>query len=238
MKVLKSNLLIYVALMACIAVSRVHATETEEAGYVGNDPVAPSVVWNFLKHFDYEAYVWSGSWHFTHNNDLPYGVDKFDFVFFCGHGDTHLIVVSDGRGGDGRIVRIAEMAGQGGLGDKDLEFIVFHSCKTVASPLETVNWWQPWRNVFNGLHQAVGFHTNSYKYTAEKIANSFGNRVASTGYVWQSWFNAIDEHGDHSSNRDYGCALMYPPAKKDRYRKCVSCDPSPNHTDFWIVYQY
>lgn len=216
----------------------------EEGGYCGNDPIAPSVVYSFLKHFSYEQYYWGAEHQFTYNNNNR--VDAMDFAYFCGHGSPWSISVYSNGAGYGASTSIdlgrAGRFSHRGYGDTDLEFIVFHSCQTIPSPLEIRNWWDPWisesDDIFDGLHQALGFRTNAYKYTAASIADYFGSRMAGNNYVWQSWFDAIDAHGDHSDNHDYGAAVMYPNAEMDKYKYSHCADPPENHGNLRIWYQY
>lgn len=216
----------------------------EEGGYCGNDPITPNVVYSFIKHFSYEQYYWGAEHQFTYNNNNR--VDAMDFAYYCGHGSPFEINVYTNGAGSGPSTAIdlgsAGYSSHRGYGDNDLEFIVFHSCQTIPSPIETANWWGPWINesddIFDGLHQALGFRTNAYKYTADGIADFFGSRMAGNNYVWQSWFDAINAKGDHSANHDYGAALMYPPAENDRYKYSHSADASENHGNLKIWYQY
>jgi hypothetical protein len=232
--------------LTCISITLLCAPcyAWEEGGYVGDDWDAIGVVWSFIKHFSYEMYVWSAPWNFTHNNNGNYGVDKMDFVYFCNHGSPYHIKTSNGAGGPGSWVNLgtAGSSSHRGYGNLDLEFIVFHSCQTIPSPIETSNWWSQWisesDDIFDGLHQALGFRTNAYKSTSQNIANFFGSRMAGNNYVWQSWFDAINAHGDHSDNHDFGAALMHPNAEYDRYKYSHCPDPPENHNNLKIWYQY
>jgi hypothetical protein len=239
-----------ILLMTCFVVYllfsslSIHGYAWEEGGYCGNDPITPNVVYSFIKHFSYEQYYWGAEHQFTYNNDNR--VDAMDFAYYCGHGSPWEIGVYANGAGSGTSAYIdLETAGNSsdkGYGDDDLEFIVFHSCQTIPSPIEFSNWWSPWiseaDDIFDGLHQALGFRTNAYKYTADNIADYFGARMAGNNYVWQSWFDAIDAHGDHSGNNDYGAAVMHPDAEFDRYKYSHSPDPPENHGNLLIWYQY
>ena len=214
----------------------------EEGGYCGNDPITPSVVYSFIKHFDYEQYYWSSPSQFTTNNNNR--VDAMDFAYYCGHGSPFEIGTWANGSGSGATatvdLRTAGNSSHHGYG-LDLEFIVFHSCQTIPSPLERSNWWWGWTNqdgIFDGLHQALGFRTNAWKYTAASIADYFGQKMAARFYVWQSWFAAINVHGDHGNGWDYGAVVMYPPAEYDSYMYSHCADPAPNHTNLRIWYQF
>lgn len=217
------------------------ANAWEEGGYCGNDVDAIPVVWGFIKHFTYEQYYWSGEWQFTSaNNDY---VDEMDMAYFCGHGSPYEILVSDGTGGGGTWVDLssAGSSGDDGYGDEDLEFIIFHSCQTIPSPLERADWSSGWisepDDIFDGLHQALGFRTNASKSRDQDISDFFGARMAANNFVWQSWFDATAAHGDLGSGVDFGCAVMHPDAENDR-SQTFSTDPPFNHGNLRIWYQY
>jgi hypothetical protein len=224
-------------LLVCFVVPATtgNAADWEEGGYVGGTAAEGAVqtVYNFLRHFNYNQYYWAADFQFTYYNNNR--VDAMDFAYFCGHGNRWLI-----RMNDGRLVNLssAGYSSHRGWGDRDLEFIVFHSCQVVPSPRETSNWWQPWvtepRDVFDGQHQALGFRSNSSQGTDQDIAYYFGGRMRNSYAVWQSWFDAINRYGNSS---EYGAAVMYPPAENDKYG-AVSSDPPASHTWLKIWYQY
>lgn len=215
-----------------------------EGGYCGNDPTTPGVVWNFIKHFSYEQYYWACGNQFTYNNNNR--VDLMHFAYYCGHGAPWYIGYYSNCAGSGSSSYInlatAGYSSHKGYGDRNLNFIVFHSCKVIPSPIETSNWWQNWvsesDDIFDGLHMALGFRTYSLISTAPGIANFYGTRMAGVNYVLWSWFDAINAKGNHSSGYDYGCAVMYPPAQNDKYNGTMIVDPPENHTWLTAWYQY
>lgn len=214
-----------------------------EGGYCGNDPTTPDVVWNFIKHFNYEQFYWACDHQFTHNNNNR--VDAMNFAYYCGHGAPWTIGYYSNCAGSGSSSYIdlstAGSSSHRGYGDTNLNFIVFHSCKVVPSPIETNNWWQNWvsepDDIFDGLHMVLGFRTSALIATATGIADFYGSRMAGVNYVLWSWFDAIDARGDHSSGYDYGCAVMYPPAEDDKYNGTMVADPSENETWLKVWYQ-
>ncbi|XOF33429.1 MAG: DUF6345 domain-containing protein [Candidatus Electrothrix sp. YB6] len=228
--------------------STAHALAWEEGGYCGNDPATPGVVYNFIKHFDYEQYYWASEPMFTlANNGF---VDSVDFAYYCGHGNQYLIgVYSNGAGsGASTYINLGNVgwSSNGGYGDNDTEFIVFHSCQTIPSSLERSDWWSPWQSstgIFDGLHQALGFRTNAVISTADDISNYFGARMAGNNLVWQSWFDAINAEGYHTGFwwweklAEFGSAVMTPGVQNDRYKYSHAPDePNPSYLVNW--YQY
>lgn len=243
----KSIILIVVSLFIAISTQ---ALAWEEGGYCGNDPSTPGVVYNFIKHFSYDQYYWANVALLTNFNNTY--VDNVDFAYYCGHGSPFQIgVYSNGAGsGASTYIDLGSAGGTSnlGYGDTDLEYIVFHSCQTIPSPIERGDWWSPWvqesDDIFDGLHQALGFRTNAIISTADDISNYFGNRMAGGNGVWQSWFDAINAEGYHTGIlwwrklAEFGAAVMHPDVQNDRYMYNDSPDPAQNHGNLTIWYQH
>ena len=214
-----------------------HAVDREEGGYCGNDPTTPSVVYSFLKEFNYEQYYWAHPSQFTTNNNNR--VDEMDFAYYCGHGAPWYIGTYSG----GVNLRTAGASSHIGYGNRDLEFIVFHSCKVVPSPREyPTSWWQHWvsesDDIFDGLHQAIGFRTNAAISSAPGIANYFARRVRAGYTIWPSWFAAINARGiSGRKDLDMGSVVMHPSTEWDSYASFAP-DPPQSHTNLRIWYQY
>ncbi|MFI3136917.1 MAG: DUF6345 domain-containing protein [Methylococcaceae bacterium] len=225
----KSALLLSTFLMtsACYA-----AVDHEEGGYAGTtDQGHDAVVYNFLKHFNYEQYYYSYKHQWSTNNNNR--VDAMDFAIFGGHGNRWLIAGLDGSVD----LSTAGSSSNKGYGDLDAEFIAFESCYVVPSPIEVADWYSNWTKaggVFDGLHQAVGFHTVSWQSTDQNVSDYFGSRIASGAAVWQAWFDAINTKG---RSDEHGSAVMYPPADGDTYASFVA-DPAIGHTNLRVWYQY
>lgn len=204
----------------------------EEGGYAGTtDEGHATVVYNFIKHFSYEQYYYSAESQWTWNNDAR--VDQMDIAIFGGHGSPWSILGEDGISVD---LDEAGDTSDLGYGDDDLEFVAFESCKVVPSPIEESDWYSNWTQtdgIFDGLHQALGFRTNSYQSTDEDVADEFGERVDDGDGIWESWFDAINREALSS---EYGSAVMYPPADGDTYYS-ISSDPSSSHTWLKVWYQ-
>jgi hypothetical protein len=209
------------------------ATDREEGGYAGTTNEGhDTVVYNFLKHFNYEQYYYSYQHQWTWNNNNR--VDAMDFAIFAGHGNTWLIAGIDGSVS----LTTAGSGGARGYGSLDAEFVAFESCYVVPSPIEESNWYSNWTSesddVFDGLHQAVGFHTVSWQSTDQNVSDFMGSRMHSNSAVWQSWFDAINSKG---RSDEHGSAVMHPSADGDTYGNYVS-DPAESSTSLRIWYQY
>tara|TARA_B100000745_G_scaffold278062_1_gene208876 strand:+ start:324 stop:1019 length:696 start_codon:yes stop_codon:yes gene_type:complete len=220
------------ALMVGLALPS-YAVDREEGGYAGTtDEGHGTVVYNFLKHFNYEQYYYSYKHQWTWNNDNR--VDAMDFAIFAGHGNKWYISGLDG----GVDLATAGSTSDKGYGSLDAEFVAFESCYVVTSPIETADWYSKWtahsNGVFDGLHQALGFHTVSWQSTDQKVTDYFGARIAAGYGVWESWFAAINAKG---LSTEKGSAVMHPSADGDTYANFVS-DPTQNHTSLRIWYQY
>jgi hypothetical protein len=161
-------------------------------------------------------------------------VDAMDFAIFAGHGNRWLIAGLDGSVD----LSTAGSSSHRGYGDLDVEFVAFESCYVVPSPIEVSNWYSNWTSesddVFDGLHQALGFHTVSWQSTDQKVTDYFGSRIANGYAVWESWFDAINAKG---RSDEHGSAVMHPSADGDTYASFVS-DPTETHTSLRIWYQY
>lgn len=213
--------------------SNINAIDREEGGYVGQKGQGhDTVVYNFLKHFNYEQYYWGYKHQWSTNNNNR--VDAMDFAIFAGHGNRWLIALLDGN------VSLTS-AGSGshkGYGNIDSEFVAFESCKVVPSPLDVTDWYSNWTSepddVFDGLHQALGFRTDSYQSTDQKVTDYFGKRIKQNYGVWESWFDAINAK---ARSDEMGSAVMYPTADGDTYGNFVA-DPSETHTWLRIWYQH
>ena len=107
----------------------------------------------------------------------------------------------------------------------------------MPSPIEVSDWYTGWTNsdgVFDGLHQALGFHTVSYQSTDQKVAKNFGDRVDDGDDIWTSWFDAINTKG---RSDEHGSVVMHPSCDGDSYYSFAS-DPSATSTSLRIYYQY
>lgn len=220
-------------ILAATTATSLYAVDREEGGYAGTDDEGhDTVVYNFLKHFNYEQYYYSYKHQWSWNNNNR--VDSMDFAIFAGHGNKWLIAGIDGS----QSLTSAGSTSHRGYGDLDAEFVAFESCYVVPSPIEEANWYSNWTSesddVFDGLHQALGFHTLSWQSTDQKVTDYFGSRIASGSAVWESWFDAINARG---RNDEHGSAVMHPSADGDTYASFVT-DPSENHTSLRIWYQY
>jgi hypothetical protein len=211
-----------------------YAVDREEGGYAGTKGQGHDVViYNFLKHFNYEQYYWGYKHQWSYNNNNR--VDAMDFAIFAGHGNRWLISLIDGTVS---LTTAGSSSSNKGYGNVDNEFVAFESCKVVPSPLDVTDWYSNWTSesddVFDGLHQALGFRTDSYQSTDQKVTDYFGNRIKYNYGVWESWFDAINAK---ARSDEMGAAVMYPPCDGDTYGNFAP-DPPETHSWLRIWYQY
>jgi hypothetical protein len=202
-------------------IASTNATDFEEGGYVGcqgqGDDVA---VYNFLKHFSYEQFYWGVKRCWSTNNN--YYVDAMDFAIFSGHGNRWSITLLDGA------VNLATAGGNPhrGYGDLDCEFVAFESCSVIPCHRDVSDWYSNWvtepKDVFDGLHQALGFRTVAYASTDQYITDYFGYRVYHNYPVWEAWFDAILWRG---KPQECGSAVMHPTCDGDKYGKTAPDPP-------------
>jgi Family of unknown function (DUF6345) len=212
---------------------RLEAADRKEGGYVGTYTEGhDAVVYNFLKHFNYQQYYYSRPFQFGSSNNAR--VDAMDMAIFGGHGNRWYIGTTDG----GIDLSNVGSGGNAGWGDFEAEFVAFESCYVVPSPIEVADWWTGWIRTPNGpmdgVHQILSFHTVSWQSTDEDVTDFFGSRMAGNHSVWQSWFDAINSEG---RSDEHGSAVMHPSTDGDRYATFVA-DPPKNHQSLRLWYQY
>lgn len=212
-------------------ISAIDAVDREEGGYVGHKNQGhEDVVYNFLKHFNYNQYYWGYAHQWSHNNNNR--VDAMDFAIFAGHGNRWQIQLLDGS----LSLTTAGSSSDKGYGDLDCEFVALETCKAVPSPLEVSNWYSNWTSesddVFDGLHQLMGFRTDSYQSTDQKVTDYFGKRIKNNYGVWESWFDAINAK---ARSNEMGAAVMYPECDGDTYGNFTS---DPPETSGWLRIWY
>lgn len=207
----------------------------EEGGYVYNKGESRFVnnVYNFIKHFNYEQYFWCEADLFTTNDHLY--VDNMDFAYYSGHGNNFFLGMGPGTSGGNVSIGSATK-----WGNWDLEFIVFQSCKVVPAPIDRSDWYQRWigsNDTFQGLHQAIGYRTNSN--SGNGISNNYGGRIRSNQRCWQAWFAAVDDERYWSGGTypGYASVVLYPGLDNDRYYS-FGADPPAGHNSLRIYYQY
>ena len=207
-------------------------------------------VWNFIKNFQgwqniganrYQEvqYYWAEPFEF--NSDSQDFVDKMDLAYVAGHGAAYYIQTNQSTG-DGVDLRNSPAYGDLQNGG-DLEFMIIESCNTVASAPEAADWWDPWKSIFQGLHQLVGFRTLSNSDNG--IPNRYANKLKANGGVWQSWFDAVNEervyanysNSDGSPYPGYASAIMYTTTENDRLGG-YAADPAGGTVNMKTWWQY
>lgn len=187
-------------------------------------------VWNFISQFDDGVNPWEAAsgknWSrdqyyycedFQFLSAHQYRVDAEDFAYYSGHGSPYSIGMRPGES-----VWLPDAPGYGDLPNGgDLEFIVFQSCAVIPAPPDRADWWSNWwesggKHIFQGLHQACGYRTNSW--SGNSVSTLFGQYVKIGQPVWQAWFHAVQTqrcwHGG-GVYPGYACAVMYPPNEND-----------------------
>lgn len=223
--------------LVALMLASMPASADKIGGYVYNQGEARFVdnVYNFIKYFAYEQYYWTQAYEFTSSNN--WYIDAMDVAYYSGHGNHWYI----GMGPGSSPPQAVSLPTAGAWGDSNLEFIIFQSCQVIPSPLDVSNWWSNWAGAgrpFQGLHQAIGYRTNSY--SGNGISNNYGNRVRNGQAMWQAWFNAVNDERAWWKGADYpgyASAVLYPGLDNDT-RYVFGADPPANHTALRIYYQY
>ncbi|HEV7237883.1 MAG TPA: DUF6345 domain-containing protein [Thermoanaerobaculia bacterium] len=209
------------------------AADHEEGGYAGTKGEGhDTVVYNFLKHFTYNQYYWTTEWQWHSGNDER--VDAMDIAVFGGHGSPWSIKTISGW------IDLSTIADTGawGWGDTDADFIAFESCKVVPGDIDKADWWTKWvqepNGAWDGVHQIMGFRTDSYQSTDQDVTDYFGARVRANYAIWQSWFDASNEE---ARSDEMASVVFHPPAENDTYANMVA-DPPYDSNWIGLWYQY
>ena len=238
--------------LCCGLVSTSQAGYREIGGYVDQaESRFVRNVWNFVKNFQSWQSIGSHSYKevqyyyaepFMFDNLHQSYVDKMDLSYVAGHGNYFYIQTNQAlsQGVDLRYVpAYGDLSNNG-----DLEFLIIESCYTVASAPENVDWWTPYDDMFQGMHQLVGFHTLSNSDNG--IPNNYANKLKANGGVWQSWFNAVNEerywifnptNSDGSPYPGLASAVMYSTTQNDRLG-AYAADPAGGTAGMVTWWQY
>lgn len=247
-----SSVLLLTIILSSSVVS--YAGGREIGGYVAQaESRFQRNVWNFIKEFKssqsigshtwkYDQYFWARDYLFEGNSHKSY-VDAQDLVFISGHGNSY---IWQSVQSPSEIVDFRNVPSYGNLSDGgDLEFLIIESCSTVATAPEAANWWTPWKKMFQGLHQLLGFRTLSYSDNG--IPNAFAKNLKNNQKIWEAWFDAVntertwsythtESSGEVVPYPGFASGIMYNSTANDRLGSYAS-DPSPNQ-GFWTVWQY
>lgn len=246
----------YLILVLCLAATIVTISYAyEEGGYAGTiDKGDVDCVWSFLQHFprsEYEQFLYAKDFQFAdRNNEF---VDNHDFAIFSGHGRSFEIKVWNDYPVSGDTWVDFTSAGSGndyGYGDYDLEYIVFQSCYTVPSHVETSDPTGPWAknrgHIADGLHQILGFRTQATTAYDQDITYWFGywvSRTDSAGqgkyYIIDSWLWAVREKGDALHDEyDKASIIFHKDSFYDCYRRQGQPDPHYASTDYFNIFMH
>lgn len=215
-------------------------------GYVANaEDRFQRNVWNFLKEFQstqypggvpwkYTQYYWAAPYEFTTSNNSY--VDYVDFAYVSGHGSANYFQTQQSP--NVAVYFPTQMPTNNGWGDWDGEFITFQSCAVVPSPIEQSNWWSNWGRCLKGVHQIIGYRTNSYSDNG--ISNNYARKLKANHCVMYAWFDAVNEERSWWYGSDYpgyACALYYGTTQYDRLSSSEYPDPY-GYSNLWCWYQY
>jgi hypothetical protein len=238
--------------LCCGLTSSAQAGHREIGGYVDQaESRFVRNVWNFVKNFQSWQNIGSHSYkEVQYYYAEPYMfdslhqsyLDKMDLSYVAGHGNHFYIQTNKSlsKGVDLRYIpAYGDLSNNG-----DLEFLIIESCYTVASAPENTNWWTPYDDMFQGLHQLVGFHTLSN--SDNSIPNNYAHKLKANGGVWQSWFNAVNEerywifnptNSDGSPYPGLASAVMYSTTQNDRLGS-YAADPAGGTGGMVTWWQY
>lgn len=235
-----------------LAAPNTYAGDREIGGYVDQaESRFVRNVWNFVKNFQgwknigghrYREAQYYYAEPFMFDSSHQNYVDKMDFSYVAGHGSRYSIQTNQSTG---QSVDLRNVPAYGDLANSgDLEFMVIESCYTVASRPQVANWWSPYDDMFQGLHQLVGFHTLSNSDNG--IPDNYAHKLKANGGVWQSWFAAVNEerfwlfnptNSDGSPYPGLASAIMYTSTQNDRLGY-YAADPEGGTSGMKTFWQY
>ena len=173
-----------------------------------------------------------------YNNSNPSGIDWWDFVFSCEHGNPWKFWVNDG-------VVDLDSAGfgdcaAGSWGDYYANWVVLYSCQVVCSPIEkgASGWDDVWIDrdpvaVFDGLHILNGFRTNAYVSPAVNVSTQYAHAICTGGEILEEWFNCVWNYSYCSStSMDKACSVFYVSCENDTLTS-YAADPSSGTFNCW-----
>ncbi|MDH4239733.1 MAG: DUF6345 domain-containing protein [Phycisphaerae bacterium] len=240
--------LICVALVMCV-INQAHAGSREIGGYVAQaEDRFVRNVWNFIKNFKttktigghqwkYDQYYYMEPFVFEGSHNAY--VDCQDMAFVSCHGNFWVMACHD-KIAD---VDFRDCPAYGDLPNMgDLEFLIVESCLTIIAFPDPGFAWNGWRHtatggIFGGLHQAMGFHTNSQSDNG--IPQYFANYCRGNSIVWCAWFCAVQEERGWLGSLlgmqypGYASAIMPQKCKYDRMGSYVS-DPTASDLLFSV----
>ncbi len=209
-------------------------------------------VWNFIKNFQSSQSVGSHSWKydqyywaepFEFGSSHQYYVDRMDLSYAAGHGNKYYLQTNQSAG-EGFDFRDAPPYGDL-KNSGDMEFLIIESCYTVGSyPEDPSDWWTPYNDMFQGLHQFVGFRTLSVSDNG--IPNNYADRLRNNQGVWQAWFDAVDDErwwifnptlDDGAAFPGYASVICYTSTDGDRIGS-YAADPAGGTSGMYTYWQY
>lgn len=183
-----------------LAPGEVAADQNRVGGYVAQaEDRFVRNVWGFVRQFGSsqnigshqytrDQYYWMEPWVFdaSHNQFI----DSQHFAYVAAHGGPWVLACHNGVAD----VNLRTGPAYGDPPQGDLRFLTIQSCTTVVAHPHNSFDWNRWRHTseggpFDGLHQAMGYWTNSISDNG--ISGYFGAQVRGNNVVWQAWFTAV-----------------------------------------------
>lgn len=165
-----------------------------------NDQYTPQVVvdenafWNGLSstngRFVNSQYYWDEPRFYE--NEAQTFINSVNVAFTEGHGNVHLFITDDNLPGSGE-VDIASSLPTNGFGPGaggELAYWIIRACDTISTPIDG-NFdaaFEPWWQVFNGMHAVMGYRTLAQVYDNEM--GTVGKNLALGASVVHGWMSA------------------------------------------------
>jgi hypothetical protein len=132
--------------------------------------------------------------------------DNVDIAFFAGHGSPNGPFFGVANRDDGQ-AKPNEVR----LGNKDLEWIAWHACSTLAN-LPGNSAVNRWRNAFQGLHYILGFSTTAWT-CGDTLGRRFAQLLNAGWRVRDAWIRASIESQPSGTRTAYIRADLYEPTR-------------------------
>ncbi|KAH0536477.1 hypothetical protein FGG08_006658 [Glutinoglossum americanum] len=145
----------------------------------------------FCSGLDNEQYFWSEQRFFTNEND--FFVDSAPLAYQENHGSNHFFCTDTNAQGCGG-VSITSIPSSGyGDGQNRLRYWINRACSFIPGPadMDIVKAADPWWNVFDGLHVALGFRVTSWCRDGTTFPIGL-NAALGVGMV-SSWMSTVND---------------------------------------------
>jgi hypothetical protein len=177
------------------------------------DAVTPNIVqdenlfWNGLSSVssDFVNYQYYWDEPFIYQSDAPYFVDAVNLAFTEGHGNVHYFTTDEALPNWGGLHISSDLpsSGYGPGAGGSLAYWIIRSCDVISAPIDYSSdgidqAFEPWWQVFNGLHAVMGYRTLAAVNDGNEMYDA-GQALARGQSVVHSWMSSALGSGKTSA---------------------------------------